>query len=363
MPAEILRIDSRNPPGDLIQRAATWLERGEIVAIPTETVYGLAVDFKAVNGLERLIALKKRAPDKPVALATDSLDRARESARFEPRGAVRLAERYWPGPLTLILPRKDGSGTIGVRVPGHKVALEILRALGRPVYLSSANPSGEPAAVDGAQATESFQSSVACVVDSGRAAVAQPSTVVSFEGTRPLILREGLIDRVMVLKTAAHCVLIVCSGNTCRSPMAEILFRREWARQQKTREDLLLESGLIVTSAGTDSAAGWPATEEAVEAVRLLGADLTRHRSKRVTAEHAVQAHTILAMTQSHRALLSRIAPECASRIELLDPDGKEIHDPMGGGLEVYRSCARQMEDAIGARVRRIIDKETQISE
>ncbi len=184
-----------------IEAAIDALELGELVGIPTDTVYGIAA-LATQEGVRRLIAAKQRDAAKGIPLLIDSLDQLTGVASVPP-AARRLAERYWPGPLTLVLPLRDprsasalltgGRATIAVRVPDHAVARALARALG-PIAVSSANLSGEQAARTAREALDALGDRVALVVDGGSSPGGVASTVVEvLDSGPPTVLREGAI--------------------------------------------------------------------------------------------------------------------------------------------------------------------------
>lgn len=185
-----------------LERATVEFRAGGIVAIPTETVYGLAV-LPNESGLAKLVAAKQRSADKGIALLVDTLEQARAVAQLNAT-AERLAARFWPGALTLVLPlRPDkplpdlltgGRPTIGVRLPDHSVPRTLARRLG-PLAVSSANISGQPDATTAEQVVASLGDVVALVIDDGPVRGGVPSTVVAcIEGEPPRILRQGAIS-------------------------------------------------------------------------------------------------------------------------------------------------------------------------
>ena len=183
--------------------AVDAIRAGRIVALPTETVYGLACALTDA-ALERLLAAKGRAAEKGITLLVDSLTQVESVAEIPARGR-RLAARYWPGPLTLVLPARAGAelpallsggqGTVGVRLPDHPVPRALARELG-PIPLTSANRSGEPEARDAAAVVAALGPAVALVLDGGPSTGGVPSTVVAIEGGGEegiRILRQGAI--------------------------------------------------------------------------------------------------------------------------------------------------------------------------
>lgn len=195
------------------QAAIAALRAGRLVGLPTDTVYGIAVDLAAPGGIERLFAAKARPPEKGIVLLLADAGQAAEVGVMTP-AATALADACWPGGLTLILARRPGvalpealtggAPTIGVRVPDHPAPREIAAALG-PLPTSSANRSGQPDARSAAAVVEQLGADLAVVVDGGASPGGTPSTVVDASGTAPRILRAGAIgeDRIRALLVAA----------------------------------------------------------------------------------------------------------------------------------------------------------------
>ena len=186
-----------------IKQAAELIRQGRLVAFPTETVYGLGANALDPNAVERIYRAKGRPPTSPLIVHVASADEAQELVSSWPPKAETLADRYWPGPLTLVLPKKPvvpdivtaGLPTVGVRVPAHPVALDLLREAGVPIAAPSANPftSLSPTEVD--HVARSLGEKVDFVLDGGATDVGIESTVLSLAGPRPELLRPGMIER------------------------------------------------------------------------------------------------------------------------------------------------------------------------
>lgn len=185
-----------------VRRAAEILRAGGLVAFPTETVYGLGADASNPKAIARLYAVKGRPPDHPVILHFDSLERALAFAREVPDEARTLAARFWPGPLTLILRRSEkakdfvtgGQPSVGLRVPSHPVAQELLKAFGGAVAAPSANRFGRVSPTTAAHVREDLGADVDMVLDGGASKVGIESTIVDFSGSGFSILRPGRIS-------------------------------------------------------------------------------------------------------------------------------------------------------------------------
>ncbi len=185
----------------IIAEAVAALARAELVAFPTETFYGLGADARSPDAVRRVFEVKGRPESKPVLVLVDSVAMAESLARAVPSRARTLMIRHWPGPLTIVfaagetLPSRltAGTGTVGMRMPGHPIAMALVRALGGPVTAPSANPSGEPPPTTAEEVLHAFEAKIELVLDGGRTAGGPPSTVVDATVDPPRLLRAGAI--------------------------------------------------------------------------------------------------------------------------------------------------------------------------
>ncbi len=186
-----------------IDQAIEALCAGELIVYPTETFYAIGADALSAAAVERLFALKRREPDKPVALIAADSKMAFESAAEVPPAARTLAARFWPGPLTIVIPARAGlpagllgpTGAVGMRVSPHPIARQLASTLGRPITASSANFSGAPPAATIDEARIVFGDRIRAYLDGGPLSAMAPSTVIAFESGRVRILRDGAIAR------------------------------------------------------------------------------------------------------------------------------------------------------------------------
>ncbi len=184
------------------QLAADVLRDGGLIAIPTETYYGIAVDAFNESALERVFVLKKRPSVKPILVLIDHRDELEDLAREVPDPFLPLMDRYWPGPLTLVFPAKKalspiltgGTGTVGVRVSSCPYPRAICRELKRPITATSANISGQPPARSYQDIVRYFGNTIDLVVDGGVSDHCPGSTVVSCAGNQVKVIRQGLVD-------------------------------------------------------------------------------------------------------------------------------------------------------------------------
>ncbi len=185
-----------------IDDAVAALRAGELVVFPTETFYGIAADPFSPSALEKLFAIKGRDPQKPIALIAADSKMAFEIAREAPAVARRLANAFWPGPLTIVLPARDGfppqlvgpDGGVGIRVSPHPIARALSEKLGRPITATSANRSGEAPATTLHAARESLGNKVKVFLEGGTLRASAPSTIVACDARGYRIIRAGAID-------------------------------------------------------------------------------------------------------------------------------------------------------------------------
>jgi L-threonylcarbamoyladenylate synthase len=211
--------------GTALARAVELLRAGDVVAFPTETVYGLGADARNPAAVRRIYALKGRPPGHPLIVHLASADALPEWAAHVPPAARRLAERYWPGPLTLVLPRAagvpdevtGGQDSVGLRVPAHPVARALLERFGGGIAAPSANRYGRVSPTLAEHVRDEFGDAVPLVLDGGDCEVGLESTIVSFLQAAPLLLRPGGITLAQ-LEAVAGPVRRAAVGEGPRAP-------------------------------------------------------------------------------------------------------------------------------------------------
>lgn len=348
MRTEVLPAESAEEIAATVAAAARILAAGGLIAVPTETVYGIAANADDPAAVARLRALKGRDGDKPFTIACASADAARARAAPLLPAADRLARRYWPGPLTLIV-AAPGGGDVGLRVPGDATTRAILERAGVAAALPSANPAGLPPALDAAGVLEYFRGAIDALVAGRRAPIGEPSTIVRVTRDGVELVRRGFLTEQDVMRSAMWNVLFVCSGNTCRSPMAEALLKQQLAARLKCAPGELAKQGYVISSAGLHAMPGQAASPGARAEMAERKLDLSPHRSRRLTRDLLDEQHVVYALTESLVEDLRAIAlrPE---RIRHIDAEGRDVVDPFGGTEQDYKACAVQI-DACVARI------------
>ena len=357
---------------DRIREAANVIDAGGLVAFPTETVYGIACRAKR-DSLARLSEAKGREVSKHYTLHIGQME---EYRRYVPRAGLRadkLARRAWPGPLTLVFELEPSEvmegrkridpdafdvlykdNSIGIRCPDHPVASLLLRSASSPVVAPSANLSGKEPAVNADQVLSQLSDRIDVILDGGPCKHGRSSTVATVSARGVKVLREGIYPLEQLRTLSQVVFLFVCTGNTCRSPMGEGLFRRHLAEKIGCGIDELQSLGYKVLSAGTMDMAGMPASAEAIQACGQKGVDLEDHMSRRLTRPLVEASDLIFCMALSHCERVIFLSPEAESRCSLL-ADDHEIPDPIGRSQEYFNNCANLIEAAVKARVRELV--------
>jgi len=372
METQVIQVDSWTPDADEIARAAVLVDKGALVAFPTETVYGIACRV-ASEPLSRLDVVKKREPKKPYTL---HIGRKEDLSMYVPKHQIRvrkLVERAWPGPLTVIFELSEEDlakqekrlgvevfenlyhgNTIGVRCPDNAAAAMLLRQVQNPVVAPSANITGMPPATDAEAVLAQLAGQVDVVVDGGPCRYKKSSTVVRAVRSGFEVLREGMYSAEDLARISEVRFLFVCTGNTCRSPMAEGIFKKYLAEKIGCKVDEIEKFGYKVGSAGMIETSGFAATKAALAACSAKGVDIRSHRSRKLTRKLVVESDMIFAMCRAHREYVISLDSKAAGKCVLM-AGGLDVPDPIGQPQQVYNACADLIERSVKERISELL--------
>jgi protein-tyrosine phosphatase len=344
-----------------------------LVIIPTETVYGLAASANSAQG----VAVLKNPPpalDRPSGPQAStwhapSAGQVVKALRISHPLHKRLIARLAPGPVRFLVQRPanevpailselgvpaaviEREGEFSVRIPDHPVAHEVLEQAGGVVIADRISAFGLS---DGRTLPEDIEQQakklgVAAWIDDGPTRLGKPSTAIrlKLDGGYE-VLPGGTFDERYIKKRIERVVLFVCTGNTCRSPMAAAIARDFVARSKPPVPTRVLSGGVAAME-------GEPMTKEARDVLGEIKIDPGAHRSHALTRDQVKDADVIYAMTKAHAQAVKDIAPFAAARILTLDPDGNDVPDPIGGSPAEYRSTAQRLKQLVERRLTELL--------
>lgn len=348
-------------PNETASQVMRYLIEGSCVVLPTESTYVAVASALNASTLARL------NEDCQAAIALlDYPDRLDWLPRI---GALesRLLRKLGPGPVIL---HSDGGfqsglacrlpagtqamvlreGRLAVRWPAHPIWPELRRA---GIPLVTASLTGAFTAED---ASRQVGAGVTCVVDGGPTEYSANPTVVRREGRRCRVVGAGLLTQDQIDALTVCRILFVCTGNTCRSPLAESLCKKLLANHFGVTPEELPSIGFLVQSAGLGAMIGAPASAEGIAVAQELGADLTQHRSKMINVDLLQWADHIFGLTAGHCGTLDGIHLEGMPMPRLLSPRAADIVDPIGGQMADYRTCAHAILECLTERLPELLE-------
>ncbi|HYF15860.1 MAG TPA: Sua5/YciO/YrdC/YwlC family protein [Phycisphaerales bacterium] len=350
--------------------AATALREGALVILPTETVYGVFGGARHPGVIGTLRAARERvgsAPAAPLTWHAPDAAPALEALGVGGPIAKHVTEKLAPGPVRFLVELEpaamtralaalgvpagviDDGDAVHVRVPDADTTREVLRRadagpiVGERVGLLGLGD-GRELPADARNIAEG--AGVRAVINEGPTRLGRPSTTIRL--TREGWYRVesvGALSEEDVRRRVEKMVLFVCTGNTCRSPMATAIARHYFSRHGAALVPTRVES------AGVSAYDGDAMTPDAAEALRALRVDPGRHRSRPLTRAMIDEADHIFVMTKAHAKRITDVAPEAAGKVEVLDPSGRDVADPMGGSANDYHAAAEQIAEHVKRRL------------
>ena len=242
MNTEVIKIEENNidsDAGSALERAGSIIRDGGLVAFPTETVYGLGGDALNPESSKKIYAAKGRPSDNPLIVHVADMESVADIVKEIPEAARKLADAFWPGPLTMIMNKSDkvpyettgGLDTVAIRMPNNKIALELIRQSGGYIAAPSANTSGRPSPTVARYCVEDLSGKIEMIIDGGQVGIGLESTIVDLTSGTPMILRPGYITKEMLsgVLGAVEIDRTIIDGNSKERPKAPGMKYRHYA--------------------------------------------------------------------------------------------------------------------------------------
>jgi tRNA threonylcarbamoyl adenosine modification protein (Sua5/YciO/YrdC/YwlC family) len=366
-----LQINQKNPDPKIIKEASRCLDKGGLIVYPTDTLYGLGVDAYNRKAVDKLFEVKKREKHQPVSIMLNSMQQIKEIFGFNPTTIKNDLDKILPGKYTVIInnsykkkipilenPEKPGSylEKVAIRIPANPISGSLAHLFDAPISCTSANISGKENMFTVDDIVSQLGNQIDLVLDAGRLPASQGSTVVDFTCDPYAILRTGdvsknelqkILDKEIQTVKSKYIITFICSGNICRSPIAEAILKKMISKTK-------YKSQVMIQSAGTLSIPTSAAHGFAVDICHDADIDLTHHLSRHVNEDFVKNSDIIFCMAQNHISYLVKNYPKYKSKFILLKQWQKpklvsipSIADPIGHEKDFFKSTFSEIHSEL----------------
>ena len=351
---------------DIVHVVVQALAEEKLVLLPSETTYLLLASALSANAVEALMKFPGRMTQRRPNLLLRSSTEVADYVPGITRVGQRMAARGWPGPLAIEFPVDptqslcarlpkavqqrviSQDGFVALQVPAHQSIVDALQLLPGPVVATPlVNANAQALAEASLSPEQSAVDRLAFIVDDGPTHFGGLSTIVRVDGHTCQLTEPGVLDHNVLVGLGQLVVLLVCTGNTCRSPMAETLLRHEMSQRFQSLFAPGQPPPVVAVSAGLSAYPGGAASPEAVSVMQSRGLNLKDHQSRPLTQRLLKQADLVLTMTASHRQAILGRWPEASQKTYLLSKNGRDVADPYGGPVPIYAACADEIASFI----------------
>ncbi len=344
---------------DTVHLIVQALTEGKVVALPTESSYLLCASGLNTDAAQSVAEYANTLSSRLSLIARGTGEILDYCPEISPV-ARRIVQRGMPGPIALNLSADERSlvsalgnelaghlregDQLSIRLPAHPAVLDVMRLLKGPVIAAEIS-SEQGVATSANDAAKAAGDACSFVVDDGPTHFGAAATAISVESNQCKLEVPGVVDNERLWQLSQLTILIVCTGNTCRSPMAQVildsLLRKKFSLPPQNGP---LSGAVFVASAGVSAFPGSPASQGARTAAKIRGLSLAAHQSSPVTRHSVEHADFVFAMTGTHRSAILQAMPEAASKVRLISGGTGDVSDPFGGDQAIYDSCADQIE-------------------
>lgn len=349
---------------DVVHMVVQALVEGRLVLVPSETSYLLLASGLCETAIEKLMAFPGRLTERQPSLLLRSSGEVHDYLPQLSRVGQRIADRGWPGPLAMEsevdcasslcgrLPASvrrhllRGERWLTLQIPAHNAIASALQLLPGPVVaVPLGNESGHPLVDPLLNPAQQSCDSLAYLVDDGPTHFGGLHSTVNVSQRECRMASPGVLDQSALVGLSQLVILMVCTGNTCRSPMAETLLRAQLGERFRDAFGPGQPPPIVAVSAGLSAYLGSAASPEAVTVMQGRGLNLKDHQSRPLTPRLVRHADMILTMTASHRHAILQRWPEATRRVFVLSNSSRDVADPYGGPTHAYAACADEIEN------------------